>query len=233
MSNVKAEYHPYPGVANLEAVNELVRYNEYVYKLVQGVLPKTGVLLELGSGQGEFTKRFFRDGRQVDCVELDPAFHPRLLQISNRVVRRFSELDRRYTGGFSINVLEHIENDTSMLRELHEALEPGGVLSLFLPAHPLLFSRMDERVGHFRRYRRKEIIEKVRGAGFRVLDVRMVDCLGFFVSLLYKWFHRGDGILNPKSMTVYDAVVFPCSRILDPLLGWRLGRNIFLAAIRE
>lgn len=48
-----------------------------------------------------------------------------------------------------------------------------------VPQHPLLWSQRDERLLHKRRYTRKEMLEKVRGAGFKI--VRSTS----FISLLF------------------------------------------------
>jgi SAM-dependent methyltransferase len=66
------------------------------------------------------------------------------------------------------DVLEHIDDDLGTLRHLVEVLEPGGILVLTVPAHPFLFDEMDEIAHHRRRYTRRELGDKLRGAGFRV-----------------------------------------------------------------
>jgi SAM-dependent methyltransferase len=67
------------------------------------------------------------------------------------------------------DVLEHIDDDAGTLRHLLEALEPGGILALTVPAHPFLFDEMDAIARHRRRYRRSELGDKLRAAGFEVL----------------------------------------------------------------
>ena len=66
------------------------------------------------------------------------------------------------------DVLEHIDKDVETLRFLHSVLEPGGHLALTVPAHPFLFDEMDELAHHRRRYRRSELRDKLRAAGFEV-----------------------------------------------------------------
>jgi len=69
------------------------------------------------------------------------------------------------------DVLEHIDDDLGTLRYLCGVLEPGGILVLTVPAHPFLFDEMDTIAHHRRRYRRAELGEKLRTAGFRVLHL--------------------------------------------------------------
>lgn len=67
------------------------------------------------------------------------------------------------------DVLEHIDDDERVLAEMRRALKPGGGLLLTVPQHPFLWSHTDEVACHKRRYRRTELQEKCRRAGFRVV----------------------------------------------------------------
>jgi SAM-dependent methyltransferase len=67
------------------------------------------------------------------------------------------------------DVLEHIDDDEGTLRWLQSVLEPGGVLALTVPAHPLLWGVADVIARHRRRYRRGELRRKLESAGFRIL----------------------------------------------------------------
>ena len=66
------------------------------------------------------------------------------------------------------DVLEHIDDDEATLRWAAGVLEPGGVLVLTVPAHPFLFDEADALAFHRRRYRRRELDERIRRAGFEV-----------------------------------------------------------------
>ncbi len=90
-----------------------------------------------------------------------------LFQMDARRIPFESEFD--LIGGF--DVLEHIEEDNAVLREMHRALQPGGGLILTVPQHPFLWSVIDDYSFHKRRYTRSELIGKVRAAGFEILTV--------------------------------------------------------------
>jgi 2-polyprenyl-3-methyl-5-hydroxy-6-metoxy-1,4-benzoquinol methylase len=66
------------------------------------------------------------------------------------------------------DVLEHLDDDREMLGFLFQALAPGGVLALTVPAHPVLFGPRDEMARHRRRYRRSDLRHKLEEAGFAV-----------------------------------------------------------------
>jgi SAM-dependent methyltransferase len=97
-----------------------------------------------------------------------------LLQLDARRIPFAEEFD--VVGAF--DVIEHVEDDAAVLREMHRAAVPGGGLLLTVPQHPFLWSEYDVRAHHVRRYRVRELREKLDAAGFEI--VRMTS----FVSLL-------------------------------------------------
>ena len=64
------------------------------------------------------------------------------------------------------DVLEHVDDDRAALRELRRVAAPGALLLVTVPAHPWLWSAHDEALHHRRRYRRAELLDRVRGAGW-------------------------------------------------------------------
>jgi SAM-dependent methyltransferase len=86
--------------------------------------------------------------------------------------------DQEFDAVGSFDVIEHIPEDELALARMHRSLRPGGTLVLTVPQHPWLWSKMDENAHHQRRYRRRELVEKVGRAGFEIERVTS------FVSLL-------------------------------------------------
>lgn len=111
----------------------------------------------------------------------------RLLQMDARRVPFESEFD--VVGAF--DVIEHIEDDRAVLRELHRAAVPGGGLVLTVPQHPLLWSRFDVSARHVRRYRAAELREKVAAAGFEILKTVSFVSLLLPLLLLSRLSRRG------------------------------------------
>lgn len=117
-----------------------------------------------------------------------------------------------------------------ILRALHSKLKPGGKLFIYVPAFQLLSSAMDKKVGHCRRYGRAELTDKVKEAGFRIIDSRYADSLGFLASLVYKWQGNDSGDINRGALKVYDRFVFPLSRAIDVFASSFVGKNLTLVA---
>lgn len=70
----------------------------------------------------------------------------------------------------------------------------------------------------------------LRRAGFVVVHSRYADCLGFFAALLFSRSSRFE--ISPRSLWIYDRLLFPVSRFLDPVLGHLFGKNV-LAVCRK
>ena len=132
---------------------------------------------------------------------------------------------------FSLNVLEHIEDDAAALGDLFRVLRPGGRLFVYVPAFNSLFTSMDAHVGHHRRYRLRELVHMIRGAGFLVEKSAYTDALGFFATLAYKLFDKPEPApLNPKLVRFYDRLIFPLSRLFSIPLAKVLGKNVYVVA---
>jgi SAM-dependent methyltransferase len=66
------------------------------------------------------------------------------------------------------DVLEHIAEDSSAVREISRILRRGGLLVFSVPAHPWLFTHHDAALLHHRRYTRQSIQRVIRGGGLTI-----------------------------------------------------------------
>lgn len=84
------------------------------------------------------------------------------------------------------DVLEHVENQKSFLKDCHRLLKSGGTLFLTVPASMKLWSRADEISGHKRRYEKEEIIKVLSDAGYEVEKVSYFNFFLFFPQLIFR-----------------------------------------------
>ncbi len=68
----------------------------------------------------------------------------------------------------ALDVIEHIDDDAGMLRELYRITRPGGRFLFSVPAYPFLWGPQDEISHHKRRYVAAQIRARVTGAGYRI-----------------------------------------------------------------
>ena len=83
----------------------------------------------------------------------------------------------------AFDVIEHIDEDRAVLAELRAAAAPGGGVLLTVPQHPALWSEFDARAGHARRYRARELRQKVVEAGLEI--VRMTSFVALLLPFMY------------------------------------------------
>jgi len=69
----------------------------------------------------------------------------------------------------AFDVLEHIDDDEGVLAQMFRAVRPGGGILLSVPQHPFMWSHIDVRANHKRRYRSNELGRKCARAGFEIL----------------------------------------------------------------
>jgi 2-polyprenyl-3-methyl-5-hydroxy-6-metoxy-1,4-benzoquinol methylase len=225
---------PYTGTKNLEVMKEAVNYNRALLDLVMTHARKGSRIVDFGAGAGTFAIPMHRAGYDVECVELDD---------EQRGVIEANGLSASPTlAGFPdarvdfvsmIHVLEHIDDDAAALREIGRTLRDRGKLLVYVPAFDLLFTSMDRRVGHLRRYRRMGLRAKVEAAGFAVLAAEYVDSLGFLATLAYRFAGSASGDIDRRALRFYDRFVFPVSRWSDRILKRVIGKNVLVVAERR
>jgi SAM-dependent methyltransferase len=73
---------------------------------------------------------------------------------------------------FLLDVLEHQPDQEAVLGQIREALVPGGLLFVTVPALRSFWSWNDDVCRHLRRYSRRDFAELARTCGFSLLDAR-------------------------------------------------------------
>ena len=171
----------------IEVMEEAVNYNRFLIEELLAWSRGLAGVLDFGAGNGRFAAALHEEGVDVHAIEPDSGLRDK---IEAKGVPTYESLDRvedrHFQGVYSINVLEHLEDDAEFLRGFHRCLQPGGRLFIYVPAFPVLFYANDERVGHVRRYTRSVLVNRIRTAGFDVEHAGYVDCLGFFAGLGYR-----------------------------------------------
>ena len=222
----------YSGRDNLEAMKRATRYNDFLIDLIR----KNAVgdlALDHGAGAGTFAKPVSEGDINVLCMEPDDTLRAELSDSGLDVAASLEEIpDGSVDYAYTLNVLEHIEDDRKAIADLYRCLKPGGRILVYVPAFQILFSQMDDHVGHFRRYRRKPLIQVLRSVGFDVSQGRYVDSLGFLATLVYKLVGDRSGSVSPGSVAFYDSLIFPLSRVIDFLSVGSFGKNLAIVATK-
>ncbi len=221
----------YEGVENLEVMAEAVNYNRYLLSLIRRQLRPSQKVLDFGAGTGTFSVPLIAEGLNLLALEPDARLQAHLKSRGVPVVGKLDEVpDASIDLAYTFNVLEHIEDDRAAIRQLAAKLKPGARLIVYVPAFQILFSAMDRKVGHHRRYRMAGLVAKLREAGLTIRSARYADSLGFPATLLYRVIGDDKGEINRGALKLYDRVIFPISRALDQIAHPIVGKNLFVLA---
>ncbi|MDP9022194.1 MAG: methyltransferase domain-containing protein [Actinomycetota bacterium] len=203
-----------------------------------------GRLLEVGAGLGTITRKLIDRDPELTIVALEPASNvfedlasvtaltPRVEAHRCTLAEYARDRSDRFDAVVYLNVLEHIDDDAGELRRAAEVLRPGGAVLVFGPALEWLYSDLDYKAGHYRRYTVADLRRLAEDAGLDVIKVTYFDVLGVAPYLLvYRLLRHTD--ISSSSMWGYDRVVVPLSRFLQRLLRRPpLGKNVILIARR-
>lgn len=159
--------------------------NRILLWALQNKIPSFHTFLEVGCGTG-YVLEAVRQTYPKATLYGSEFFEEGLVFARQRIpTATFTQLDARllednqcYDVIGAFDVLEHISEDVQVLENLARALTSSGRLLITVPQHTWLWSSVDEQACHVRRYSRRELVRKVRAAGFEVQYVTS------FVSLL-------------------------------------------------
>lgn len=198
-----------------------------------------GEALEVGAGMGYFSEAFLRISslKSLDIFEPDQKNfeflikhlrHIENFEENSKCQHKFQEVYRPtqklYDVVMAMDVVEHIEDDRDFLESLSKSLKPQGVMVILVPAHMALYSDFDRSIGHFRRYNLSSF-KDVLPENLSVTHSYYLDSVGMFASL---WARFSKGKPNRFNLWVWDKILVRLSRILDPLLGFRMGKSLLM-----
>ena len=225
----------YSGREELISIESMKNYNFNIVKnAYKKIDNKSSRIVDFGAGIGTLSL-IFRDQFEINpiCIEIDEGNIEFLKKRKLQFIKNLKSISDKLEFIFSSNVLEHIKNDSYILKEFRKNLKIGGRIYLYLPAKMILWSSLDETVGHYRRYEIVSLRNKLRALGFNVLEIHYADCLGFFITLFWKFMKRKskNNFASKKSLIFYDKYIFPLSNFLDKMgLRFLFGKNIVLIA---
>ena len=233
LQDTPARPYSYVG-SELELFADAVHWKRYFRSVFADRL--VGDVLEVGAGIGE-TARHLIDGRQRSwlCLEPDERLASKLREwagsgsIAPRPdVQIGTTADipphSRFDTILYIDVLEHIDDDRAEMARAASLLSPGGTVIVLSPAFPRLFSEFDRSVGHSRRYTRSSLAA-VMPPSLRKIRLKYFDTVGFMASLANRALLRQD-LPTKQQIALWDRVMIPASRIIDPLLAHSFGRSV-------
>jgi len=165
-----------------EILDRLTRAPRFTRWMADVIDPYIGDrVLEVGAGTGNMSVNLMP--RSIYwATDVNPSYLEYLVTMrSTRPYMRVAHTDamdgttfptgQQFDTVVCLNVVEHVEDDVAALRNIRNALEPGGRAVVLVPCGPGLYGTLDEVLGHFRRYTEKQLRDVAVEAGFRVEEV--------------------------------------------------------------
>jgi SAM-dependent methyltransferase len=197
-------------------------------------------VLEVGAGIGTITREILPGRELVIALEAEPSYADLLIQAFRgeprvRVLQsRVEETDwvglanDRLDSVVLSNVLEHIKDDATAIRNFRTALHPGGTLVILVPALPALFGTLDEAVGHYRRYMPSSLRSVIDMNGFHVERLEWLNLLG-----IPGWLFNGRllrrRLIPAGQLRVYDRIAPLLARV-ESMFRLPLGMSLLAVA---
>lgn len=136
-------------------------------------------VFEIGYGAGEIFNLYRKLGLRVEGFDFSEAAYQYAAchyQDDGVVLHKaMPKPEKRFDYVVACEVLEHIKDDGSALKDWKEYLKDTGKMVISVPAHKKRWGESDIYAGHFRRYERQELISKFKRAGMQVEKIYTYD----------------------------------------------------------
>jgi SAM-dependent methyltransferase len=189
-------------------------------------------VLEIGAGIGNLTSNLV-PRMSYWASDINPHYLDRLkkLQQSRPYLQvQYTDAsagdtypEEQFDSVICLNVVEHLEDDVKALRNIRRSLERNGRAIILVPNGPGLYGSLDQALGHYRRYTRKQLVKVCEQAGFhveKVLKFNRIGAPGWWVNgrVLKK---TTFGFWQIKLLNTILPVIRPIDRFLPfPHLSW-------------
>lgn len=193
-------------------------YNFRIFKLASKYL--RGDILEIGSGIGTFTKDLVSLGN-VWSIEPDPLnLKKTKILIGKKAKVGYGDIekgkyffkDKKFDSAICLNVLEHIENDSEAIKNIHKLLKKNGKVFLLTPAFMGAYGEIDKSLGHYRRYRINNLCNLFEENNFEIVQHYYFNFLG-----LVGWFVSGRILRRKYVDSKFVGLFNVVSRITLPI----------------
>jgi len=222
------------GSENLSIMKDAPNYLTYIAKLVNRYISSEGITVDFGAGNGLQSSFMCRPHDRYFCVDNDPRMQDELRELGYQVSSSLNTFKSNSVETVvSVNCLEHIERDDTVISEILNILKVDGKVVIYVPALPFLFSEMDRKVGHYRRYTKKSLVALFSESEFEINKVMYVDVLGIFATILYKYLPTDSASTSKKGLKFFDRFLVPGTILLDRFIRYGIGKNLLIVATKR
>ncbi len=132
--------------------------------------PKSKILdVGCGTGANLGMLKQFGEAEGVDVSDDALEFcRKKGLKVHKGLAEKLPFADESFDVVTALDVVEHLDDDVSGLKEMHRVLKTGGQTLIFVPAFMWLWGVQDDISNHRIRYTKAQIVERLQSAGFEI-----------------------------------------------------------------
>ncbi len=140
------------------------------------------LILNIGCGTGtelEILKKFGQViglDNNLDAIKL---IQKQNYKIITADIEKYNLQNNYYDAICCFDVLEHLRNDQTTLKNIFKSLKKDGFFFFTIPAYQCLFGPHDIYMSHYRRYSKKNILQKLEKAGFQIIKLNYWNSILF------------------------------------------------------
>ena len=154
------------------------------------IYSKKGLLLNAGCGTG-ITSSFLKKQTKVVNIDISEKAIKYSLKRNNtnHIICDCSKLsfkDNIFDTIIADNVIEHVDNDFSVITEFERTLKRDGVIILSVPTYNFLWTLHDKFAHHKRRYNKDMLMELVKNSNLKIVRVFYWNFILFLPIVLFK-----------------------------------------------
>lgn len=142
---------------------------------LQGIIEKSKIqnprILDVGCGTGANLEMLANFGAAEGVDVSDDALEfcrQKGLKAHKGLAEKLPFADESFDIVTALDVVEHLDDDVSGLKEMNRVLKSGGRTLVFVPAFMWLWGVQDDVSNHRIRYTKRQIVERLEKAGFEI-----------------------------------------------------------------
>jgi trans-aconitate methyltransferase len=220
----------------LENLTKANRYNDWIFTQIVADLGEN--ILEVGCGNGNFTELLASQCHEVTAIDINPEYiqlaQTRLKERSRikLLVADVSQIEwqEQFNTIIMLDVLEHIEAELTVLKQLNSSLKPGGKLIIKVPALTWLYNPMDRAINHYRRYNKRTLKTTLTQAGFVIPKIWYFNLAG-----IPGWWFNGQVLkrtIPPTQQIGFFNQLVPILSKIETTIKLPLGLSLFAVAVK-
>jgi SAM-dependent methyltransferase len=197
-------------------------------------------LLDVGCGTGANLEMLsqFGSAEGVDVSDDALEFCRRKgLTVQKGLAETLPYPDESFDITTALDVVEHLDDDVAGLKEMYRVTKRGGYSLIFVPAFMWLWGVQDDISNHRIRYTKKQIVERLKNAGYEIERATYANWTFFAPILAGRTLMRVTGIkpesennVNVSALNGVFGKLFSAERFWLKNLDFPFGVSIVVVA---